>query len=122
LGPDGRIWFTDYDDHAVYKIGLEAEEEEVQDTASTDTPSVSIQTILNQQLVVYPNPSSGQFTLYSESPMDISIYNLEGRQVAALRHEGTGKLAIDAQAWTKGIYFLTAISAQGKITKRLVRQ
>ncbi len=59
----------------------------------------------NNQLLIYPNPNNGEFTIDTLSETDITIINAIG-QVIKQQHLSEGKNTIDLNEQAKGIYFL----------------
>ena len=75
--------------------------------------------------VIYPNPTTGQFTVEGANVAKVEVYNLVGQKV----HEAvasslamTGQVVnIDATDWHKGIYLVNIIEENGAVvTKKLV--
>lgn len=82
----------------------------------------------NAEIDLYPNPSTGQFTLAVSTKqkleLNLSIYNVLGKQVwvDALQASGTSNKAIDLSDLPDGIYFLN-LEAEGKTAvRKLVKQ
>ena len=66
------------------------------------------------QLLVYPNPNNGNFTIdLSSRTSDISINNVLGQIV--YQQKITGKATINLSDLRKGIYFVKSIDTNGKI-------
>ena len=99
------------------------------DCATTDTgweaswqalmPSVPIPEV-EAPKGLYPNPTNGKFTIYSESEgyTDVSVYDLYGNQmVPNLRF--VKSVEIDASTWPSGVYIVNygAPVAMGKVVK-----
>lgn len=59
----------------------------------------------NNQLLIYPNPNNGEFTIDTPSERDITIINALG-QVIKQQHLSEGKNTIDLNEQANGIYFL----------------
>lgn len=69
---------------------------------------------------IFPNPNSGNFTLYSESPATVSIADLTGRIIAQLKVQvGTTRVEIPH---VPGMYLITLITESGghQLTKLVV--
>ena len=68
--------------------------------------------------VIYPNPTTGQFTVEGANVTRVEVYNLVGQKV----HEAEGKsVSIDAAEWNKGIYLVNIVEQNGAVvTKKLV--
>jgi len=75
-------------------------------------------TELTAEAKLYPNPTTGQFTVEGANVARVEVYNLVGQKV----HEAEGKsVSIDAAEWNKGIYLVNIIEENGAVaTKKLV--
>ena len=75
-------------------------------------------TELSAETKLYPNPTTGQFTVEGANVAKVEVYNLVGQKV----HEAEGKtVSIDATNWNKGIYLVNIIEEKGAVvTKKLV--
>ena len=75
-------------------------------------------TELSAETKLYPNPTTGQFTVEGANVARVEVYNLVGQKV----HEAEGKtVSIDASEWHKGIYLVNIIEQSGAVvTKKLV--
>ena len=73
---------------------------------------------LSSEAKLYPNPTTGQFTVEGANVAKVEVYNLVGQKV----HEAEGKtISIDATEWNKGIYLVNIIEQDGAVvTKKLV--
>ena len=73
---------------------------------------------LSSEAKLYPNPTTGQFTVEGANVAKVEVYNLVGQKV----HEAEGKtVSIDATNWNKGIYLVNIIEENGAVvTKKLV--
>ena len=73
---------------------------------------------LSSEAKLYPNPTTGQFTVEGANVAKVEVYNLVGQKV----HEAEGKtISIDAAEWHKGIYLVNIIEQSGAVvTKKLV--
>ena len=75
-------------------------------------------TELSAEAKLYPNPTTGQFTVEGANVAKVEVFNLVGQKV----HEAEGKtVSIDADEWNKGIYLVNIIEENGAVvTKKLV--
>ncbi len=75
-------------------------------------------TELSAEAKLYPNPTTGLFTVEGANVARVEVYNLVGQKV----HEAEGKtVSIDATNWNKGIYLVNIIEEKGAVvTKKLV--
>ena len=83
----------------------------------TIKPNQSV-TELTAETKLYPNPTTGQFTVEGANVARVEVYNLVGQKV----HEAEGKsVSIDATEWNKGIYLVNIVEQNGAVvTKKLV--
>ena len=75
-------------------------------------------TELSAETQLYPNPTSGQFTVEGLNVSQVEVYNLVGQKV----YEAQGQVVnINASDWNRGIYLVNVKHQNGAIeTKRLV--
>jgi len=75
-------------------------------------------TELSAEAKLYPNPTTGHFTVEGANVTKVEVYNLVGQKV----HEAEGQsVGIDASSWHKGIYLVNIIEQNGAVTtKKLV--
>ena len=75
-------------------------------------------TELSTEAKLYPNPTTGQFTVEGANVARVEVYNLVGQKV----YEAEGQtVSIDASDWNKGLYFVNVIDQNGAVaTKKLV--
>ena len=96
----------------------------IKSTDGDDTYAVRIAgnilsvTELSAEAKLYPNPTTGLFTVEGANVAKVEVYNLVGQKV----HEAEGKtVSIDAAEWNKGIYLVNIIEENGAVaTKKLV--
>ena len=70
-------------------------------------------------MCVYPNPTTGQFTVEGANVAKVEVYNLVGQKV--YEQQGSKIVNIDATNWNKGIYLVNIIEQNGAVvTKKLV--
>ena len=67
---------------------------------------------------LYPNPTTGQFTVEGANLNKVEVYNLVGQKV----YEAQGKVIdIDAAQWNKGIYLVKITHQNNAVeTKKLM--
>ncbi len=80
----------------------------------------SIENGLSNSFSVFPNPASSSVNVEFDEPHTISIINLSGKQV--YKNFSDGRLNIDLQSFSKGIYILEIKSNYQKHRKKLVVQ
>ena len=75
---------------------------------------------LNNEISIFPNPTTGKFTLSTSEKIEtIEIYNLLGDKIF---YSATIQFEIDLSNQPSGIYFLVAHSKDKTITKKIVKQ
>ena len=67
---------------------------------------------------IYPNPTTGNFTVESSDMAKVEVYNLVGQKV----YETEGKtVTINASSWNKGIYLINIFDQNGSVkTQKLM--
>ncbi len=73
---------------------------------------------ISSEAKLYPNPTTGQFTVEGANVAKVEVFNLVGQKV----HQAEGQvISIDAAEWHKGIYLVNIIEQNGSVvTKKLV--
>ena len=71
----------------------------------------------NNELNIYPNPSTGKFTVELQQAVmiNVEVYNLTGQKIL---QQKSG--AIDMSTFPKGVYFVSTVSDKQAYTKRIV--
>jgi len=76
-------------------------------------------TELPAEAKLYPNPTTGQFTVEGANVAKVEVYNLVGQKVC--EQQGSKVVNINATDWNKGLYFVNIIEENGAVvTKKLV--
>ena len=75
-------------------------------------------TEVSAETKLYPNPTTGNFTVEGANVAKVEVYNLVGQKIYA----GQGAVInIDANEWNKGIYLVSITMVNGAVeTKKLV--
>ena len=68
------------------------------------------------KLQVYPNPTTGQFTVEGANVAKVEVYNLVGQKVC--EQQGSKVVNIDATEWNKGIYLVNIIEENGAVAAK----
>lgn len=72
---------------------------------------------------IYPNPSSGLFTLdlrKNNSPAHVRIYNMLGEEVWKLNTGRRNKIAVDLRSHPAGVYYLKVSTNEKITTKKII--
>ena len=72
-------------------------------------------TELSNEVKLYPNPTTGQFTVEGANMARVEVFNTVGQKV--LEAEGQ-TVNIDASNWNKGIYLVNIIEQNGAVTTK----
>ncbi len=71
----------------------------------------------NNDITIYPNPTTGKITIKAEDMQNVEIIDLQGKQIY------TGKEnQIDLSNQPKGIYIIKVITDKQTITRKLIKQ
>jgi hypothetical protein len=76
----------------------------------------SILQSLNNSFIIYPNPTTGLFTVMSDENQTFEVYNSMGQKI--IKTSSDKKIVIDLSDQPSGIYILKA----GKTTKKIVKE
>ncbi len=88
-----------------------------------DTTSVGVNEInLENSISVFPNPSTGKFTVQSQSVKitSLEIYNVLGEMVYSKQATRTQENEIDISSEPEGVYFVRARTSEGVVSKKIL--
>lgn len=79
---------------------------------------------LDNNISIYPNPSSGIFNIKMKSISDFqyNIYDITGKEMTARTEVMNNTFQLDLSTYSKGIYFFKVYSSEGAITQKLIVQ
>lgn len=98
-------------------VVIESSDRQCEIAVSIDGDILSV-TELSNEVKLYPNPTTGQFTVEGANMARVEVFNIVGQKV--LEAEGQ-TVNIDASNWNKGIYLVNIIEQNGtSVTKKLV--
>jgi len=111
IGPNGKIWYVDYDANTVNRI----------DGATVGIDSEA----LANELSVYPNPAKDNFAVNLKGVLTgttiVSVYDATGRLV--LNEVMTSnQLLVNTQEWSNGIYQVRIESAESTTSEKIIIQ
>ena len=77
---------------------------------------------LSAKTQLYPNPTTGNFTVEGANVAQVEVYNLVGQKVYTSHLSPlTSQFNINASGWNKGIYLVNITDNNGSVeTKKLV--
>ncbi len=82
---------------------------------STEVPS-----LIKPKIAIYPNPSSGEFTVEGDNIQQIEIFDLTGRTIYKTIFINETKQSIDLSKQSNGIYLISIISNKEVVVKKVV--
>jgi len=110
-----RNWTGIVDDFRLYDVALTPEEV----LASMDElEGVGVESFESQAIRIFPNPSSGIFSL-SKDVETLRIYNTSGQEAVILNNYNAYS-QVDVSGLNKGVYILKTESNGGSYTSKLV--
>lgn len=117
IGPEGKIWYVDYDANKINMIdgeGLEWVE-------PVDTVS-GINSIEELTFNIFPNPAKAYFNIVSNnlnnSKIDLKVFDFSGRTVFQSSSVNNPQL-ISTEGWSKGIYYVVIKIDNESIIKKV---
>ncbi|MBS1634989.1 MAG: T9SS type A sorting domain-containing protein [Bacteroidetes bacterium] len=84
--------------------------------------AISVHEPLKETLLIYPNPSNGQFVIHAgyDSSYNIHILNLMGCEVPFTQHQDNGRITITMDTEYSGVFLLTYHSGKIKKTVKVI--
>ncbi|MEL7529725.1 MAG: T9SS type A sorting domain-containing protein [Bacteroidota bacterium] len=118
LAFDGRyLWTSNNQEDSIYQVDF---------GYNLLSRVVAIET--SQQVLVYPNPSAGEFVFEHQAEthpqtLDVRVFNATGSTLRQTQIDAFGRTMIDLSQYTAGVYYYS-ISSEGQLlqTGRLVKQ
>ena len=95
-------------------VVIESSDRQCEIAVSIDGDILSV-TELSNEVKLYPNPTTGQFTVEGANMARVEVFNIVGQKV--LEAEGQ-TVNIDASNWNKGIYLVNIIEQNGAVTTK----
>lgn len=89
------------------------------------TAVLSVETIQQLPITMYPNPATSSFTIQFDSLIteaSINIYDMNGRLIVKESHRDGNLRTIDISILNTGIYIVEVVSGQSKTVKKLVKR
>ena len=89
------------------------DEEDICDPTITNVWNVPVAD--DAALEVYPNPTNGAMTIWTNASVKVGLYNIHGEQVANYGNIN-GKRDVDISAMPSGVYFVRYVRKNGAIS------
>ncbi|WP_081485567.1 T9SS type A sorting domain-containing protein [Bernardetia litoralis] len=85
---------------------------------------VQVNSIIENKIVIYPNPVSNQLTIklpsiYKENPTQIELYNSIGQLVLSKSYEET-TIEVSVSSYPKGLYILKIQNGEEMKTEKII--
>lgn len=87
-------------------------------TCEVTVSGVGVNDIVVNNNLVYPNPSTGSFTIANNEGADLMVYNVTGKVVYEQNQISNNELVVTNLS--KGIYFVSVVSENGKSVSKLI--
>ena len=129
-----HVWYIDPLLYGVgtYKVHIysmySSSLEDYSDAAFTITPTKSPGSVINfggintSEVVIYPNPTSTQFTVAALTTINlIEVRNMLGQVMLSSSLE-SAQISIDVSGYEAGIYIVNVVTNEGVVTKKLFMQ
>lgn len=85
------------------------------------SPATGISDLVQNELIIAPNPSSGIFMLEGLDQLSIiSVHNAEGKQVYQIT--ANRRVTIDLSEFSQGIYAIHCSQASGTCVKKIIKE
>jgi hypothetical protein len=82
--------------------------------------NIGVNTAENLDLLIYPNPSNGSFTVKSETDIQLQLINELGQLISTLSLDETNNHEYSVREIVPGIYFLLGSKENSAIQKKIV--
>lgn len=109
IGPDGKIWYVNYQTNEVKRVDY------------TLWPT-GINNIAQSKAAIYPNPAHSNLTIKSGNAnvfdMTITVVDVTGRQVYQTKTDRI-EHTIDVSRWSKGMYIVSVSDRDGSTVQKV---
>jgi hypothetical protein len=85
---------------------------------------VGIETITNDALQIYPNPTTGELKIKNDGLQIefVGIFDISGKKLFSLPSPMFSETMIDISHFSSGVYFVTFTTATGKIERKVIKE
>ncbi len=74
----------------------------------------------DKALVVYPNPSNGEFTITGDADITLKIMNELGQEVSIIKLSSQNDHKVSVSHLANGIYFIVGQNENGKVNQKII--
>ena len=113
-----RFFHGKLDDVAMWNRELTLQEIELVCTEGFNTTEIQEQKVNTQDILLYPNPTSGVFTVNTEKQSIIEVYDMFGQKIENL----TFTNSVDISNLPDGVYYIKVCAEEQMIMKKLIKQ
>ena len=100
------------------------------DFTNRSTNSIKMNNTFINNINIYPNPTSGEtsvtFSLANASKVSVNVMDITGKIIytenEANKSEGKHTLNINASEFNSGVYYVTIITDEAQVTKKLIKK
>lgn len=78
------------------------------------------QKALLNNISIYPNPNNGEFTIHSQSDMDLILLNSLGQVIRTFKLDNATNYFTNVKNLTHGIYFLRSANQQHTFNQKII--
>ena len=104
----------------VYWIQNSTTKEVLQSGSSEQVLSVNEYKSANVDAIIYPNPSQGNVTISSSSPINtVKVYNLLGQEITSIPNVASSECNLNTASFKSGFYLVQIETKDGVITRKL---
>ena len=103
---------------------LVIEKSEVSSVDSREADKIAMNKAKAEELTIYPNPSTGLFTLNmnNDEEKEVYVYDVMGKIVYMKKDTKEQSFVVDITGFTKGIYIVKVVSGNTVKTQRVINQ
>ncbi len=81
---------------------------------------VAVRNNPDNEVAIFPNPSNGQMKVETKEDVEVTVYTISGQEIANYSFQANTINTIDITKQPKGIYFLSYITNNKRVIKKLI--
>jgi hypothetical protein len=81
---------------------------------------VAVRNNPDNKVTIFPNPSNGNMSVETKEDVDVTVYSISGQELANYRFQANTINTIDITNQPKGIYFLSYVTNNKRVIKKLI--
>lgn len=93
------------------------------ETITFTTSTVGVENYELEQTEVYPNPTTGQFTIHNAQCMiqNVEVYDVYGKKLCGVE-VNDNMVTLDGAGYAPGVYFIRISTDKGMVNRRIVKK